>query len=88
MHGSFRPAGMVNEDEAYDYEVTWNSISTPNSVIVRRIGHGITLKINYTVEEADEDEDDIDHDKTPRWIQSVDFNSKVSQNCQQFCAVS
>lgn len=80
-------SGMVDENETYEYEVTWNTIPLHN-VITRRIGHGIVMKINYKVEGDDDQDDDIDHDKTPRWIQSVDFKSKVSQNCQQFCAVS
>lgn len=76
---------MVDENETYEYEVTWNILPL-RSVITRRIGHGIILKINYKVE--GDDDDDGHHDETPRWIQLVDFKSKVSQNCQQLCAVS
>lgn len=79
---------MVDENETYEYEVTWSSLSPLYNVITRRIGHGVIFKINYKVENEDEDEDYIDHDKTPRWIHSVDFKSKVSQNCQQLCTVS
>lgn len=79
---------MVDESETYEYEVTWSATSPLHHIMNRKIGHGIIFKINYKVEEAEEEEVRIDHDSTPRWIQPVDFKSKVSQNCQQVCAVS
>lgn len=77
---------MVNENERYEYEVTWSKVPPEFNIVTRKVGHGVIFKINYTVE--DEDEDGIEHDRTPRWIHSVDFKSKVSQNCQQLCNVS
>jgi len=82
MHGLL--PDMVDENETYEYEVTWSVLSP--IVVTRRIGHGIIFKINYKVE--DEGEDDIDHDRTPRWIESVHFKGKVSQDSEQVGTVS
>lgn len=82
-------ADMVDENETYEYEVTWSIASALNERIIRKVGHGIVFKINYKVEEEEEEDiDDIDHDQTPRWIYSVDFKGKVSQNTRQYCSVS
>lgn len=75
----FSLSGMANESESYIYEVTWNRLS-PMHRVNRSVGHGIAFKVNYKVEEEDDD-DDVDHNETPRWIKSVDFKGKVSQNC-------
>lgn len=77
---------MVNENESYEYDVIWNTMPRTDA-IHRKVGHGIVLDCNYQVE-AENEEDFVDHNQTPRWIRSVEFNSKVSQNCQQLCAVS
>ncbi|XP_037044273.1 uncharacterized protein LOC119080158 [Bradysia coprophila] len=77
---------MVNQNESYQYDVTWSTMPC-TKVIHRKVGHGIVLRTNYQVEEEEEG-DNVDHEQTPRWIQSVELKSKVSQNCQQLCAVS
>lgn len=86
FNGSF-VTDMVDENQSYEYDVTW-SASPLTHTLHRKVGHGITFKMNYKVEDEEDDEGDVDHDQTPRWIHTVDFKCKVSQEHQQLCTVS
>lgn len=78
---------MSNENESYEYDIKWSTLPECCTICTRKTGHGIILKTNYRVE-SDDDDDNVDHDETPRWIHSVEFKSKVSQSIRELCAVS